>query len=342
MWRDRERLHTPDGDFLDLDWHVPQVALKTDLQPITAVLFHGLTGSSDSLYVLGLQKALGQVGIASVAVNFRGCSGTPNWLPRGYHSGDTEDVELVMQHVRLRFPEHFIAAVGYSMGGNALCKWFGEQRDAACADAGVIVSAPFDLVACANHMDEGISRVYRNQLVGGCLEYIAAKKRMFQFLSQRSGAREPWHSRFEQMEALGSDETLAGIKSFWDFDRLITAPLNNFSSARDYYERSSAKYFLPKVTRPLWVIHSRDDPFMPESSAPSEEGCPPNIRFDISSGGGHLGFISEQLTVGLQGHIPSLRRSSFWLEEVIPKWIEKQAAEQPQSSQAPTGLVATP
>jgi len=342
VWRDRERIHTPDGDFLDIDWHVPQVMRKSELRPITAVLFHGLTGSSDSLYVLGLQKALGRVGISSVAMNFRGCSGTPNWLPRGYHSGDTGDVELVIQHVRRRFPDHFIAAVGYSMGGNALCKWFGEQQDDACADAGVIVSAPFDLVACANHMDEGISRIYRNQLVGECLEYIAAKKRMFHFLSQRNGHQEPWRSRYEQLEALGDEATIAGIKSFWDFDRIVTAPLHGFSSAQDYYEKSSAKYFLPKVTRPLWVIHSRDDPFMPESSAPSAEGCPANVRLDVSTGGGHLGFISEQLTAGLQGHIPALRRSSFWLEEVIPQWIEQQATEQPHSSETSPGAAAAP
>jgi hypothetical protein len=58
-WRQREELLLPDGDFLDLDWHVPEA--WTDAAPIVLVV-HGLSGSSDSHYVLGLQAERWQCG----------------------------------------------------------------------------------------------------------------------------------------------------------------------------------------------------------------------------------------------------------------------------------------
>src|SRR3989338_93570 len=67
----RERLSTPDGDFVDLDW------CGEPSNPIV-ILLHGLSGSSRSGYVAGMQRALVQRGFCAAALNFRGCSGEPN------------------------------------------------------------------------------------------------------------------------------------------------------------------------------------------------------------------------------------------------------------------------
>ena len=115
LQRRRERLWLDDGDFLDLDWHGPHEAEA----PLVLVL-HGLTGSSSSHYVLGLQQQLAARGWASVALNWRGCSGEPNLLPRGYHSGVSEDVFSVVRHLQAQRPLAPLYAVGYSLGGNVL------------------------------------------------------------------------------------------------------------------------------------------------------------------------------------------------------------------------------
>ena len=119
--RRRERLWLADGDFIDLDWHGPHEATA----PLVLVL-HGLTGSSSSLYVLGLQQQLAAQGWGSVAINWRGCSGEPNLLPRAYHSGASDDLAEVIGHLQASRPMAPLHAVGYSLGGNVLLKYLGE------------------------------------------------------------------------------------------------------------------------------------------------------------------------------------------------------------------------
>src|SRR5919197_6687247 len=79
----RERLTTPDDDFVDLDWlDGPPSA------PLLLVL-HGLEGSVRSHYVMGLLAAARERGWRGLALSFRGWSGEPNPRRRFYHSGDT-------------------------------------------------------------------------------------------------------------------------------------------------------------------------------------------------------------------------------------------------------------
>jgi predicted alpha/beta-fold hydrolase len=138
--RERERLWLDDGDFLDLDWHGPHSAEA----PLVLVL-HGLTGSSNSPYVAGIQ-ALGDRGWASVALNWRGCSGEPNLLPRSYHSGASEDLAEAIRHLRAKRP---LAAVcgRLFLGGNVLLKHLGETGSDSGVLGAVAVSVPFRLIS---------------------------------------------------------------------------------------------------------------------------------------------------------------------------------------------------
>ncbi len=131
----RERLITPDHDFIDIDHcDTGEKAL--------VILVHGLTGSSHSGYIKGLQVALSKQGIRSVALNFRGCSGQSNNRARSYHSGETEDLHFLYQTLRQREPNTPLAVVGFSLGGNVLLKWLGEQGDQLNLTAAVAVSVP--------------------------------------------------------------------------------------------------------------------------------------------------------------------------------------------------------
>src|SRR5690606_3441440 len=156
LQRQRERLWLADGDFLDLDWYGPHQA-DTPL----VLIAHGLTGSSQSHYVVGLQRALADLGWASVALNWRGCSGEANLLPRGYHSGVSEDLAAVINHLQACRPLAPLYAVGYSLGGNVLLKYLGEQGEQCPLQAAVAVSVPFRLDHCAERIGMGFSRLYQ-------------------------------------------------------------------------------------------------------------------------------------------------------------------------------------
>src|SRR6202035_5662525 len=116
----RERIDTPDGDFVDLDWlDVPGAAKHAPL----VVLFHGLEGSSSSHYARALLRHLAGIRWRAVVPHFRGCSGEPNRQPRAYHSGDHAEVGWMLAAIRDRAPDGALYAAGVSLGGSALLNW---------------------------------------------------------------------------------------------------------------------------------------------------------------------------------------------------------------------------
>ena len=238
--RQRERLITPDGDFLDLDWH-------GESKKNIVILLHGLSGSSHSSYILGMQHALKQYGFSSVAMNFRGCSGEPNRLARCYHSGETEDVAFVYQNIRHRYPMSALAAIGFSLGGNVLLKWLGEQESNVEMFAAAAISVPLVLSECASQLDHGFSRIYRKYLLGELKCYIQSKKHYL----KRNGL-------IDEVEKLSQLGDLSPIDSFWKYDDRVVAPLHGFKDVHDYYARSSSRQFLSTIRVPTLLIQSQD------------------------------------------------------------------------------------
>ncbi|WP_054891156.1 MULTISPECIES: hydrolase [unclassified Pseudomonas] len=292
--RSRERLWLTDGDFLDMDWHGPHQADT----PLVLVL-HGLTGSSDSPYVKGLQQALQAFGWASVALNWRGCSGEPNLLARSYHSGASEDLAETIRHLRALRPLAPLYAVGYSLGGNVLLKYLGESGSASQLEAAVAVSVPFRLDQCADRIAIGFSKVYQAHFMREMLAYVQDKQRHFQARGHSEG--------LAALERLGP---LRNLRTFWDFDGRVTAPLNGFSDAHDYYRHASSRYYLGENRTPTLIIHAQDDPFVFDHSLPAPQELAPQTHFELHRRGGHVGFVEG-----------SLRNPGYYLERRIPQWL---------------------
>src|ERR1700682_1379048 len=108
----RERVETPDGDFIDLDW-LPGRERGAPLAPILP----GLEASARSPYATGLLRDLEKLGWRGLVVHFRSCGGEVNRSRRMYHSGDTEDLEFVMARLTSREPQLRVGLIGVSLGG---------------------------------------------------------------------------------------------------------------------------------------------------------------------------------------------------------------------------------
>ena len=261
----RERLELTDGDFIDLA-RVPAAG------PSVLVL-HGLEGSLRSHYPLPLMAALAGAGLQPVFMHLRGCSGEPNRLARSYHSGAIDDLAEVLALLAAR-GRPVAAAIGFSLGGNLLLRYLGVHGPAARLRAAVAVSVPFMLAAAAGRLEQGASRLYQHYLL--------------------THLKQSYRRKFAVLASpLRVD--LARIRSLRAWDEHITAPLNGFAGADDYYARCSCGQVLTGITTPTLIVHSMDDPFLYPENVPRPDQIGPGVRLAVQAHGGHVGFVEGNL-----------------------------------------------
>lgn len=271
--RQTEIVDLPDGDFVELAWAEP--APVSPAAPLF-MLFHGLEGSFDSPYARDLLHTASSQGWRAVLMHFRGCGQAPNRLPRAYHSGDTADAYWVIHQLRQRYPAALMVAAGVSLGANMLVKLVAEQGGDGLPLAGAIaINAPLDLAACADTLNRGAARLYQRYLLRSLKRKVIERQRQM------------------TLPLKITPQQLAALNSFWAYDNEVTAPLHGFRSASDYYHRASAGPLLGVIELPTLILHAADDPFMPADLVARLPAPSPNVRFELSRYGGHVGYIER-------------------------------------------------
>lgn len=266
----RERWELPDGDFVDVD------VLAGDPGAPLLLLLHGLEGSGRSHYVRGMMAQARRRGWRAFALNFRSCGGEPNRLLRSYHSGETADLGLAVERLLPRLGAAPLLLAGFSLGGNVLVKWLGEQGDSLPRQiaAAAAVSVPFDLQRCAAALDgPGVAQwIYRTRFLRGLKRKALEKARSFP-------------GRLDAARVRAAATIVA-------FDDAVTAPVHEFEGARDYYARSSSGPFVARVRVPLLLISAADDPMIPDDCLPADARANPFVAVETTPDGGHVGFIA--------------------------------------------------
>lgn len=261
----RERLELPDGDFLDINFS------KRTSGPLVC-LFHGLAGCIDSSYIQGAFHALEARGMRPLLMHWRGCSGEPNRLARSYHPGSTEDIAWLVELLGKRYPGVKLMAIGYSVGGNALLKYLGEQGSDCPLTAAMAVCPPLVLQMGANKLKTGLSRGYQRHL----LHHM----------------RSQHESKRLRYPHLGLPAASTALDDFWKYDGALTAPLHGFRNVDEYYTRSSSRQFLPRIKVPTHVLYALDDPFFTPAVLPRADALGTHVTLETSRYGGHIGFMS--------------------------------------------------
>ena len=264
----RERWELDDGDFIDLDW------LDGAKNSPIVVLFHGLEGHSRGHYARSLMAKLQAIGWHGVAPHFRGCSGTPNRLPRAYHAGDVAEIDMILRRLKSEHPYTPLYAVGVSLGGNALLKWLGEQgaRANSVIEKAVAVSAPVDLSAAGRALDKGFNRLYVQHFLS------TLKRKALQ--------------KLEHFPALFDHQLLRKTRTLYKFDDVVTAPLHGYKNVDDYWTKASSKPGLKNISVPTLLINARNDPFLPSSALPLPGHVASCVTLEFPCEGGHAGFLS--------------------------------------------------
>ncbi|MFN3138496.1 MAG: YheT family hydrolase [Allomuricauda sp.] len=263
----RERITLSDGDFLDLDWSDS----VTSTQKLV-ILLHGLEGDAQRPYITGSAKILNQNGYDTCAVNYRGCSGEPNVKYRSYHSGATEDLIEVLNHILNTKNYSEIYLKGFSLGGNLLLKYLGEGNDVPKEIKGAVaVSVPCNLHDSCKQLLSIKNIMYAIKFKGNLLGKLRQKQHMFPNKI--------------------SDNDIKSIKTLKDFDDIYTSQAHGFEDALDYYKKSSSLQFLPHIQVPSLIINAKDDSFLgPECYPIKETDKNTKLFLEMPSYGGHVGF----------------------------------------------------
>ena len=262
----REILMLPDGDETAVDWATANDAPDKPL----LIILHGLEGSAQSSYAQMLMAAAIEEDWETCVLNFRDCGDYRNKLPRRYHAGETADVAYFIDQQRAARSGPILAA-GYSLGGNVLLKYLGEEPDRERLAAAAGVCVPLDLQVCADALKVGGSRIYQRYMIGNM------KKAM--------------RGKFTEESAPFDWSRAEAALTFDEFDDAVTAPLHGFAGKDDYYGRSSSRQYLGSIRTPTLVVNALDDPFMGESMLPEEQELSGQVTLELSRHGGHVGFI---------------------------------------------------
>lgn len=285
----RKRIFTWDNDFIDLDFS------KTNSNTL-AILIHGLEGSSESKYMVSTTNELNGKGIDTVSFNLRSCSGEDNWLLGTYHSGKTEDVHFVVNHILENYSYENILIIGFSLGGNLTLKYMGEFSETLSPKikGAIATSVPIDITSSEREMDKLKNKLYIEEF----LKTIRLK------VLEKS---------FKFPEFKLDKEKLFKATRFKHLEHLYTVPVFGFESPEDYWKKASSKPYLSKIKQPTLLINAKDDSFLGVACFPYEEaGDSDNFFLEVTKYGGHVGFISS-----------FKQNESRWLEKRISRFIEE-------------------
>jgi predicted alpha/beta-fold hydrolase len=262
----------------------------------TAIIVHGLEGSSSSQYVIGNSNKLWQSGCNVVRMNMRNCGGTEALTPTLYHSGLSGDVLAVMRFFVERERLESVSLVGYSMGGNLVLKLVGELGDAApeYLRSAIGISPAVDLGPSADALHRPYNRLYEIKFLRALLRRFRRKVTLF------PRAYDP--------------NRASGIASLREFDDRITALYSGFSGADDYYYRAAAARVLEHIAVPTLIVNAADDPFLRILEDSREKiAANPSITFIETMHGGHCAYLAEpDAASGYDG---------YWAEHTLLRFL---------------------
>ena len=267
----RERIELSDGDFLDLDWSHSNKPTKK-----VVVLIHGLEGNAQRAYISGSAKHLNQNNFDTCAINLRTCSGEQNRLFRSYHSGATEDLDAVIQHILSHKNYREIYIKGFSLGGNLTLKYLGEDRNHPKEiKAAMAVSVPCDLHSSCKELLKSKNISYAIRFKKHLIEKLKQKQKLFP----------------EKI----SNIDIKNVITLKDFDDIYTSRAHGFKDALDYYEKCSCLQFLPNIKIPSLLVNAENDSFLGTECFPVKEAEQnSNLYLEMPKYGGHVGFYGKK------------------------------------------------
>lgn len=286
----REKIKTPDEDFLNLDWS----RVGSDRLLLVS---HGLEGDSQRHYVRALVKLFNQQGFDVLAWNNRSCGGELNLQPVLYHHGSSQDLDTVIHHVISLNQYKKLYLAGISMGGAQTLNYLGKKGEdvPSILKKAAIYSTPVHLPSSAATLRRPANQFYKQKFLG------KLKKKM--------------EAKGKQYPGLIDLESLPKVRDFDEFDTQYTAKLHGFANATDFYQQASPHTRLKNIQVPTLILNAANDPLLGTECYPKEfaKGSS-EIFLEIPNRGGHTGFTIP----GSEFNYAEYRLLEFLTQDSLP------------------------
>ncbi|NJN34926.1 MAG: alpha/beta fold hydrolase [Saprospiraceae bacterium] len=285
----RERIDTPDGDFLDLDW-----SKTTIISDKIVICTHGLEGGARKPYMRGMMHRFNLAGFDALGINLRGCSGEDNRFLSGYHSGRSDDLAHVVNYVSTKNYRQ-IVLIGFSIGGNITLKYVGEMGEKIPQKIShtIAFAVPCDLSACSLEFEKAKNIVYLMNFLKTLREKAFIKARKYPNQVNRAA--------------------ISRAFTFRAFDDAFTAPVNGYRDAQEYWQKASCLPFLKNIAVPTLLVSAKDDSFLAPSCYPiALAKSKSNFFLEMPEKGGHMGFMSPDT----EGYLWSEHRAIDFVNKI--------------------------
>ena len=148
------------------------------------------------------------------------------------------------------FSPERIFLTGFSLGGNLITKYFGEQKEKLdpLIIGGCVFSVPLDLEGGSKILNRRFNKMYEQNFLMTLKAKVLRKKRLGIITDEIDLAK------------------VLKARTILDFDHLVTAPLHGYMDAFDYYKQNSGLYFIDGVRRPLMIASAINDPILSKKS----------------------------------------------------------------------------
>ncbi|XP_022159893.1 embryogenesis-associated protein EMB8 [Momordica charantia] len=304
----RECLRMPDNGTVALDWVAGDDLRQPPDSPVL-ILLPGLTGGSQDSYVRHMLLRAKYRGWRVVVFNSRGCGNSPVTTPQFYSASFLGDMREVVAHVTKRYNKANVYAVGWSLGGNILVNYLGQDSLSCPLSGAVSLCNPFDLVVADEDFRKGFNKVYDNSLARALCRIFNKHADLF-----------------SDMPGEFNIPLAANARTVRDYDDALTRVSFGFNSVDEYYSKSSSSKFIKDVKIPLLCIQAANDPIAPDRAIPREDIKEnPNCLLIVTPKGGHLGWVAG----------PEAPFGAPWPDPFVIDFLvhlERQASKAPASS----------
>ncbi|KAM8972984.1 monoacylglycerol lipase ABHD2 [Pelodytes ibericus] len=283
----RKYLTMPDGATATFDLFEP-LAEHCTADDVTMVICPGIANHSEKQYIRTFVDYAQKNGYRCAVLNHLGAlQNIELTSPRMFTYGCTWEFGAMVNYIKKAFSQTHLIVVGFSLGGNIVCKFLGE--------------APInqERVLCAVSVCQGYSasraqetflqwdqcRRFYNFLMADNMKKIILSHRHALF-----GDNSKTNHRFEDNDL----SKLYTATSLMQIDEAIMRKFHGYQTVKDYYEAESCVRYLHNIHVPLMLVNAVDDPLVHESllSIPKTlAGKKENVMVVLPLHGGHLGFF---------------------------------------------------